>query len=79
MAKWRRWQGEYKSVSTTTDQLVLCYYGAGPGIAAPDLDTEVGKQAMANHIFIPLDLASDDPARITQAMEDLRKLGWSLR
>jgi hypothetical protein len=33
---------------------------------------------MANHIFIPLDLASDDPVKIGQAMEDLRKVGWDL-
>jgi hypothetical protein len=78
VAIWKRWKGEYKSMLCTSDQLVLCYYGADTGIAAPDLKTDAGKQSMANHIFIPLDLASDDQAKISQAMEDLRLLGWGL-
>jgi hypothetical protein len=77
VAKWQRWIGRYEEKDCTTGQLVLSYFGADTGIVAPDLETEVGREAMANHICVPLDLASDDPTKITQAMHDLRALGWA--
>jgi hypothetical protein len=77
-ATWERWGGEYKDEVSTVDQLVLSYYGADTGLSAPDLGTSVGRQAMANHVFVPLDLASDDLDKVSQALKDLRRLGWKL-
>jgi len=82
VATWKRWKGEYADKACQSDQLCLAYIGGGGGVTGgvtkPDLTTEDGKQQMANNIFIPLALASDDETEALAAMGVLREMGWDL-
>jgi len=76
VATWERWKGGYEDKPCTADQLVLYCFGGRTGGSPPDVTSEEGKQMVANHICVPLDIASSHEVEAMAAMTYLRAMGW---